>query len=68
MGSHLLSDCQNTEEGNASECLTPHIPNLAYEIIASPCFDSTQRTSLDYVINLIINVNPNVNVNVDLGA
>ena len=24
MGSHLLSDCQNTEEGSASECLTPH--------------------------------------------
>ena len=26
MGSHLLSDCQNTEEGNASECLNRHIP------------------------------------------
>ena len=26
MGSHLLSDCQNTEEGNASGCLNPHIP------------------------------------------
>ena len=26
MGSHLLSDCQNTEERNASGCLNLHIP------------------------------------------
>ena len=50
MGSHLLSDCQNTEEGmrvNVSPCIYP-VP--AYEIIASRCFDSAQRASLDYVI------------------
>ena len=50
MGSHLLSDCQNTEEGmrvNVSPCI---YAVLAYEIIASCCFDSAQHVSLDYVI------------------
>ena len=50
MGSHLLSDCQNIEEGMQVN-VSPHIyPVPAYEIIASHCFDSAQRMSLDYVI------------------
>ena len=50
MGSHLLSDCQNTEEGMRVN-VSPHIyPVPAYEFIASGCFDSALHTSLDYVI------------------
>ena len=68
MGSHLLSDCQNTEEGMRVN-VSPHIyPVPAYEIIASCCFDSTQHDWLHNNVDPIINVNPNVHVNVHLGA
>ena len=50
MGSHLLSDCQNTEEGMRVNVSPRIYPVLAYEIIASRCFDSAQCVSLDYVI------------------
>ena len=50
MGSHLLSDCQNTEEGMQVNVSPRIYPVPAYEIIASHCFDSAQHASLDYII------------------
>ena len=65
MGSHLLSDCQNTEEGNASECLTQHIPSSSLWNYSQSLFWFCPMCEswLHNNVNSIINVNPNVDVN-----